>query len=578
MSRRRSLFWALTVPFVALTLLAGAAVGWLAFGAGTRAINGLTAQLVQSVVQRTGEAIGRQVGDSRAVLEVAFPVGIAAPTDIAGALDALRARFWVATGLQPALIPYIYYGGVNGQSFRVDRLSAEQGEVRLRTTATGLRTIHRFAAPDGPLGPGRTDPVELVVQDRPWFRGALRASGDVWSSVYVDIVSKQLVATRSRRVAASDGRIVGVVATDVPLRALDDFMRRLPVADTGFAFIVDEAGMLIATSRGHHVQTDADGRPQRVRLLDSKDRQMARVYEHVRTQAAGSSLLHPGSALLTGPVEEGGGLEVGYARVRDEAGMDWSVVVAVPQREYLQDVYQALRRSVLAAAIAAGSIILIGLWLLRRVRDDVRRLAAAASRIGQGDWGTPIGPQSTFELGLVADSFERMQSNLRTDRLTGLANREEVMQRLEARTHPRRRIDGAGLMVVLFVDLDGFKKVNDELGHDAGDVVLLELGQRLRRTVRDSDVVARWGGDEFVVLLDGVASTDAAGRIREQLRTQLRRPVSIEGHGERLLGGTIGMAIFPDDAADADGLIRHADQDMYRLKRAGRDPTSPERA
>lgn len=123
------------------------------------------------------------------------------------------------------------------------------------------------------------------------------------------------------------------------------------------------------------------------------------------------------------------------------------------------------------------------------------------------------------------------------------------------------------MLALLFVDLDRFKSVNDRLGHEPGDRALLELGRRLRQAVRDTDMVARWAGDEFVVLLDGVAGQAAAERVRGDLEACLRRPLEVSaGQPAIVVGGSVGMAQYPRDAADLQGLIRVADEDIYRRK------------
>jgi diguanylate cyclase (GGDEF)-like protein len=200
----------------------------------------------------------------------------------------------------------------------------------------------------------------------------------------------------------------------------------------------------------------------------------------------------------------------------------------------------------------------------------VRRLADAARRIGEGDLDTPLAPQRTAELGVLAESFRHMQMRLRTDRLTGLSNRDAVLHRLGERMRNSRRQADAPMLALLFVDLDRFKGVNDRFGHEAGDQVLLVMAQRLRRAVRDSDMVARWAGDEFVVLLDGVTDPAAPERVRGQIEIGLREPVQVaQGHDAVVLGGSVGMALFPEGAADPAELIRMADEDMYRRKPVG---------
>jgi diguanylate cyclase (GGDEF)-like protein len=150
------------------------------------------------------------------------------------------------------------------------------------------------------------------------------------------------------------------------------------------------------------------------------------------------------------------------------------------------------------------------------------------------------------------------------DALTGLPNRELFFDRVEqALARARRRTVP---LAVLFVDLDGFKQVNDVQGHEAGDAVLVEAGDRLRALVRTADTVARYGGDEFTVLAEDVGDVEAAQHLGERIADELSRPYP----GGLAVGASVGIAFTANPAATTpDGLIRRADHAMYRSKRPG---------
>jgi diguanylate cyclase (GGDEF)-like protein len=170
-----------------------------------------------------------------------------------------------------------------------------------------------------------------------------------------------------------------------------------------------------------------------------------------------------------------------------------------------------------------------------------------------------------------------MARQARTDPLTGLLNRRAFLDELARRIE---RLDREALPgTLIFVDLDHFKALNDEAGHDAGDAALIAAAALLRDTVRPADLVARLGGDEFALWLDGADSYTAAERA-ESLR--LAVPALTPAHATVRLGASIGIATrwpHPDDAGDGEGaglgegidsLIHRADQAMYAAKRAGR--------
>jgi diguanylate cyclase len=123
---------------------------------------------------------------------------------------------------------------------------------------------------------------------------------------------------------------------------------------------------------------------------------------------------------------------------------------------------------------------------------------------------------------------------------------------------------------VLYIDLDGFKMVNDSLGHAVGDVLLGQVAQRLKSRIRMSDTLARLGGDEFTVLLAGLRSPEEANLVAQELRETLARPFLIESH-EIVIGVSIGISVFPDDEVDGAALLQQADSAMYAAKRNGRN-------
>jgi diguanylate cyclase (GGDEF)-like protein len=153
------------------------------------------------------------------------------------------------------------------------------------------------------------------------------------------------------------------------------------------------------------------------------------------------------------------------------------------------------------------------------------------------------------------------------DTLTGLPNRATLTERIDAAIEQARRRQNR--FAILFMDLDGFKTINDSLGHSAGDQVLAAFAQRLLRCVREADTVARLGGDEFVVLSENLASADDARRIAEGVLERMRE--GVWGDDEPLqVMPSIGIAMYPQDGETVDTLLKHADAAMYEAKRAGR--------
>jgi diguanylate cyclase (GGDEF)-like protein len=169
---------------------------------------------------------------------------------------------------------------------------------------------------------------------------------------------------------------------------------------------------------------------------------------------------------------------------------------------------------------------------------------------------------SALENGRLID---RVTHQARHDGLTGLANRAFFAERMEAALARARAVEAP--VGLFFVDLNGFKAVNDERGHAVGDELLCQVASRLLDTVRSSDTVARLGGDEFAIVLSDVSGTAEIDAAVERVAAAFQEPFEVGGEGLSV-GASIGRAIWPEDAREIEALMRHADASMYRAKRA----------
>ena len=187
--------------------------------------------------------------------------------------------------------------------------------------------------------------------------------------------------------------------------------------------------------------------------------------------------------------------------------------------------------------------------------------------------GHPVGYAAPILERTVFFAIERRKAQAElirmalTDGLTGAANR---MAMLEFITSARRRAQRHGRQFALvLLDLDGFKAINDERGHAVGDAVLVNLVRIAKQGTRDSDLVARIGGDEFVIVLDDIAGRDGAAKSVENIRHRLLQGFDLDG--ERFaINASIGISVWPEDGDTSDELLAVADASMYREKRSAR--------
>ncbi len=271
----------------------------------------------------------------------------------------------------------------------------------------------------------------------------------------------------------------------------------------------------------------------------------------------------------------------------------WAASANRLEEEAMTPAFQGFLRDVGLKFIGALVALLVALAIARKITVPVARLQERALAIGRGEVGNKMQVTGPVELKELAVAFNRMAEEIRIreqereqhiaelkraeetirrlayhDALTGLPNRIVFYDRLnqalaQAQRNKRR-------LTVMILDIDRFKQVNDTMGHDAGDQLLLRVGDRLTGLLRGSDTVARMGGDEFMLLLPEVNRVEDAVEVAQRTLEAIRKPFPFAEQGFRVTT-SIGIAIYPEDGDDAEALIKNADVALYRAKESGRD-------
>lgn len=571
-----SLAKVLVLPFIGLILLVSLLVGVLSYLAGRHAVVSVAEQLLDQTADRVALTVERHIDGAASVLESAFPRGLPAATDLNTDLDNLRSRFWISTSLHPELNNYVFYGNRSGDFVGLFRYALDDAELRVKRATIGYRSAYRFTSVDGQLSMPKNDATDFDPRARPWYVAAQHSDRDVWSDIYINYWDKDLVATRARRVLSKSGQFEGVVATDVSLKALNDFVRGLHVSRHGEVFIMESNGHLIASSNGENVYTEQQGKVGRLRAENSRSLIIRNAYGTLQKHLAEIENMGGADTTFTFSGQDGELTYAAYSWVRDGAGLSWVTVVAVPRSDFLDTLDQNARWTVVIAVLAVAIALALGLSIVQWVVRDVRRLSRAAARIGKGQMNVALKIERRDEIGQLAQNFMEMQNELSTDKLTGVTSRAAVLRYLDAAVHKRgrRAAELFDKFTVMFIDLNRFKAINDKLGHEYGDLTLIEVGQRLRSIMRDDDVVARFGGDEFVLVFWGVADAAFADKVRKKIEGVLAPPLlclqDVEGADGMTVGASVGVSFYPQDAQDAETLIKVADHGMYEDKAAGR--------
>ncbi len=581
-----SLLRLLTLPSLAVVVALSGLVAWRSYRSASEALDQAAQQWLSTAVQRIGDEIEREQARADAVLVAALPDGMGLPHDLGTEIDDLRQRLWTGALLHPQDRASLSLVNESGQAATLRRIDKDNAELDLQLSASGATTrqyvkgaagafrrspvlpepARRASAtqtPQAPPTPGDKPGADAREQD--WYRLAMSVPQAAWTPIRLDGANAELALTRVRRVQDGDERRTGAVSTRISLTPLQNALHSLSLPAQGLAIVVERNGFLVASSSGPVLRRASDGSVQRIRVSDAGSALMSAAYERTQPHLGGRSMAQPGALSLDGSGSEA--LIASFGQITDASGRDWAVIVAAPRSAFTANLLATLMQTTAAALAAVALVLLIGAWVRRRLARDTLELARTVQSISDGDLDTPPAGMQSVELEPLRDGLRRLQLRLRNDRITGLSNREAVLNRLHDRMRPGRRRNDAPLLAMLFVDLDRFRSVNQQHGHEAGDFVLQTIGRRLRQTVRDSDLVARWAGDEFVLLLDGVGTPENAQRVRDQVERVLRDPVELGPGREAVeLDGSVGLALALDDALAPDELLRRSEADMLQRK------------
>ena len=385
--------------------------------------------------------------------------------------------------------------------------------------------------------------------DTPGAREALARQEPLITDPYVG-VSGNLLVFISQPIRDPDGRYLGYIGGSIYLHqenVLQRLLGRHHYTDGSYLYVVDRARHLIYHQDASRIGEQVTGNP---------------VIETVLQGQAGSRRVVN---------SRGVDMLAGFAPVADTG---WGVVAQTPTQVTLSALDRLMQDIVLRAAPFSILCLLLIWWMARRIARPLEQLAASAQHWESNSAGERIGEIRGWYaeaeqlkravltgLALLHMRLGRLNLENVTDALTGLFNRRGMQAALDGWLQ-----QGAAFSLIL-IDIDYFKRVNDQHGHDVGDQVLEFLAQKMRECSRGSDLLCRSGGEEFVILLPG-APLEVALQVAERLRQTVEASVSPTGSGLTL---SAGVAYWSAGAESVKALLKRADEALYRAKGEGRN-------
>ena len=419
-------------------------------------------------------------------------------------------------------------------------------DVNLRTVASSSNRLTQVRLPQG-------------------WRQQVDGDVPIIQPSYRDAAGGQMVMLLAVPIKTHDGRFLGVMALKLNFNTVEEILGHSTLGKTGQIYLVAEDGSPIAGSKLNSISLTNLKSP----LTNTR---------------------HPGTEMQF--YADGQGHNV-IGAMKRMTQLGWWVVAQIRENEIYAQIIEA---RLLTVAICAGLLMVIGLaaYLLGlTIVRPLDRLTLGAARVSSGDLEVQLPVVGRGEAGYLTQAFNAMVARLRqnqlelasvneqltennksleilsrTDSLTGLFNRKHFMEvltgevtRAERYRHP---------FVVMMIDTDHFKKYNDTFGHLAGDSLLKQVGRIIKESMRSVDVAARYGGDEFIVLLPDIDKEQAIAAA-ERIRSQVTMDTLSRAADGVVVTTSIGLAVYPEHAKSAEAMIASADQALYHAKEHGRN-------
>ena len=551
------------IPFLILIVTLAAVIIGVSYYNGQRAVNKIGCQLHQEISARIEQRIHNFLEAPHFINQL--------NTKLDTEDFELMARQFQHQ-VNVSKVPYLFYGNEQGHFIGVQR-RPNKTVLKIRDTKTApLRHIYEINHKGQIIQEVKNKTSRYDPRMRPWYQKAKQVAHATWSDIYVSAHRNVLQITSAMPVYNKTGKLQGVFGANFILSEISNFLKKMKIAQTGQAFIMDNSGQLIASSINTPLSTGGH-KPRPLLALKSNNPTIQSVARSITQQWNSIARFSTQQRKFI--------LKLGHQTTElslyeDGLGIHWIIAVIIPNADLINDIKNNTLWSLMLSLLAVIVAIIVGIIVTRKVTRPILQLNEHLKELSASNWKawtltTDI--QRHDEIGELASSFSFMAQKLSDllgsleyrslhDALTGLPNRTLLSKRLKKAI--QAAADKPQALALLMIDLNGFKEVNDTLGHGVGDLLLCQIAKRLPAIVRPNDTFARLGGDEFAVVLPNTDATQAQ-QMTEQLLQSLGEPFEIEGQLLRV-SASIGIVTYPEHGTDKDTLLQHADVAMYVAK------------
>ena len=436
--RKFRLRTSVVLPFVLQIAAAVGLVGYLSFRNSQDSINDLAFQLSNKVTGQIDQHLESYLEKPhllQGILASAFRNGNLDPNDF----QALERQFWSDIKLTDS-VDYIYIGKENGDFIGVQRYLDGKLVVKFRDRTTAPnRVVYEIKQPGDRFEELQSKPYE--PRDRPWYKVTMAAKAPTWTPIFTSENLGVLQISPTTPVYDSQGQLVGVLSTNLLLAQLNQFLNGLSISKSGEAFIMERSGDLVASSTSEipAVKVPGKAEPARLKALESKEPLIRFTAEQL--QGKGSTLSQIQKSQQFRFVLNGKTQLVQISPLQQVKELDWLIVVVIPEEDFMAQIYENTRNTILFVIVALGIAIAIGIQTAHWITRPLLRMSQASTEIAQGNLEQQIESSPILEIDILSQSFNDMSRQLKdsfaalhqSQEELRLAN-EELENRVERRT------------------------------------------------------------------------------------------------------------------------------------------------
>jgi diguanylate cyclase (GGDEF)-like protein len=614
--------WMLILPFIIQVTAVVTVVGYLAHRNGQESVADLTEQLMDGATSRVNEKlvgylasptlVNQAMSDTIAQNLITLDLERPNPKIDRYLLDQMR--------LYPNLA-WISLGTEKGSNVGIWR----PGENRPLQIAMANAENQYFGTYYATNDQGRTQKLKVEkpafkVKTRPWYQQAVAAKQPIWTNIYPGFTAGTIFLAGSQPLYDPQGKLAGVIGTDISLTNIQDFLSRNRVSPGSETFVVERSGLLVASSgREPTFDVPANQEPARLSMLQSKTPLIKATAEALNRRSVALPQLQSHRFQFSRDRQN---YLVQVRPFKLNGGLDWLIVVVVPEADVMARIKSGTSNTFLLCLSALVAVSLLNILISRWLIKPITAISRASQNITQGDFSRRLIEPRIRELAVLSNSFnhmseeiERSRSQLeeysrsleqkvsdRTQELQAeIQNRqaaEEALKEANAALHRmayidaltqipnRRRFDEVlqqswrqGFrdrqpISAILCDVDFFKRYNDCYGHQEGDRCLQLVASAISLVVRrPNDLAARYGGEEFVVILPQTpieGAMEVAQMIQANVRA-LQIPHAKSDIGDYVTLSLGVSCLVPEDVMKPEILLSQADEALYLAKEKGRD-------